>query len=485
MRVALALYLQLLLLFTKIYLGTTSSLEEKTILENEILDEKRDLELEAFYVESKLSTSLIKRIPKKFYEIYDLSDGTVKGMYTNCMHAFLVLQKLGNLNSGLHVRTLVYKYKSRYLTYLDSLDEDKKMDAKIVKLKIGEAVHFFCLNSTKLFFKRKECNKLAIELKEGMKQIRKGGYNENSELFKNLRKRNKGLFYLLTLLNIDIDGKELDDNISESRSKYDIQMDDIMDRKMILEFYKKTKTVRTPIPETRLRNSKGVINIISKNKLGLPEYIQHESDKLQQKINKENRERMILNSEERKVDMDRKKYLEAALKRHSKLDEFKNEEERGTVTEDKMVRCDCKDIDECFCSLVDLYGNILTEPVSLKLEEKLFNSHGVINKRKVDLESEVKYYKSLIFSNDEKKKLYSPTFEIILPLSSLSKLQVMSLEQLSGVDYNQYEGELKKLPPIKEVPHSGKFSMAESVPVLSDDLSSTVSKKGKKMAKLR
>ncbi|KAH8742085.1 hypothetical protein FG386_003412 [Cryptosporidium ryanae] len=480
MRVSIVLYLQLLLMIIETYSASTSGVEE-TILKNEVLDEKKDLELEAFYVESKLSTSFIRRIPNKFYKIYNISDGTANGMYANCIHAFLVLHRLGKLNSELHVRTLVYKHKSRYLTYLDQLDKDMQNDAKIVKIKISEALHFFCLNSTKLFFRRKG-KKLAIELKEEMNKLRENGYNEDSRLFKDAMKRNMGLFYLLTLLNSDIYGKELYDNISTKRSKEEIYRDNVIDRKMILEFYKKTKTLRMPIPETRLRNSKGEISVGSKNKLGLPDYIQSKSDELQKKLDKLNKEKVVLYGAERKVDIDRKKYIEAALKRNSKLEHFEDDEENNNYKENKMVRCNCKDIEECSCSLIDLYGNTLTEPVSLKLEEKLFNMHGVIKKRKLDLVNEVNYYKSLVFDeNKKRRRLYAPTFEITLPLSSLSKLQVMSLEQLSGVDYNQYEKELKRLPPIKEVPRTGKISITESVPILSDGFSNKTSRRGKKL----
>ncbi|KAL3128174.1 hypothetical protein CHM_5g2730 [Cryptosporidium hominis] len=506
-------------------IGKRNNLESTFISENDERSAKRyneelELELEAFKVASELSTSFIKKIPQQFKDFYRKSDGTAENMYKNCIYGFLLLTKNGKVSPILYVRTLVYKLGNRYYFDLGEIqDEKKRENAKLVKLQVGQAIHLFCMKGSSLFYSRDETKPLDRKIKKELARLEEQEQEEEQELGQEHQERLDDntkerpemveiMLYLTELLDSEILSVEIDKAMMNGRRKeikdiWKIGKEKRLDQEKINEYKNMVKLIRIPLPESRLRDRYGQIHHPdSENKLGVPTRIQKESDKIKSKLNQIKRDENILMGagNERFVDYERRKYLEAALKRNQKLSFEKNQQiiserrNEDKQNEESRLKCECEE-EECECRIVDLYGEVLGKPVSIKLEEKLFNDHQILGKKNKNRKNEIKHFKGLITgageeyrkykgnneyqdnstSSNLRRKLHVPNSYIEIPLRGLSKLQLLTLEQLSGIDINT-RSSTQFLPRIKEINHEKNIKVSESVPINEDDKNSSIKK---------
>ncbi|XP_664955.1 hypothetical protein [Cryptosporidium hominis TU502] len=305
------------------------------------------------------------------------------------------------------------------------------------------------------------------------------------------------------ILSVEIDKAMMNGRRKEIKDIWKIGKEKRLDQEKINEYKNMVKLIRIPLPESRLRDRYGQIHHPdSENKLGVPTRIQKESDKIKSKLNQIKRDENILMGagNERFVDYERRKYLEAALKRNQKLSFEKNQQiiserrNEDKQNEESRLKCECEE-EECECRIVDLYGEVLGKPVSIKLEEKLFNDHQILGKKNKNRKNEIKHFKGLITgageeyrkykgnneyqdnstSSNLRRKLHVPNSYIEIPLRGLSKLQLLTLEQLSGIDINT-RSSTQFLPRIKEINHEKNIKVSESVPINEDDKNSSIKK---------
>ncbi|OII75438.1 uncharacterized protein cubi_01959 [Cryptosporidium ubiquitum] len=478
-------------------------------------DVELELELEAFKVASELSTSFVRKVPEQFKEIYRKSDGRAESMYKNCIYSFLLLTKKGTVSPVLYVRTLVYRLGNNYYFNLGEInDKNERENAELIRLKVGQALHLFCMKASSLYYSKDETRPLNRKIKKEMAKLEEtesfediSSYNDddNNEERAEIREI---MFYLTELLNNDVLNVEIDDNMFKKKkgikSIFEIGTERRMDRERIKEYENMVRLVRVPLPESRLRDRYGQIHHPdAENKLGVSARVQRESDKIKSKLDQIRRdEKIIMGGHERFVDFERRKFLEAALKRNQVLSFEKNRkmiserEDKNDQSREARLKCECDNEDDCECRIVDLYGKVLGKPVSLKLEEDLFNDHQIFRKKNKNRKAEVKYFKGLIYENynskgnqydlenqnsqgefgiSRRKNLYVPNSYVEIPLTGLSKLQLLTLEQLSGIDINA-RSSTECLPRIKEINHEKNIKVSESVPINEDSKSSTLKK---------
>ncbi|KAH8582909.1 uncharacterized protein ELE39_002254 [Cryptosporidium sp. chipmunk genotype I] len=505
-----------------------SNLKSFLIRENDEIKIKNDteeleLELEAFKVASELSTSFIRKVPQQFKEVYRKSDGTAESMYKNCIYGFLILTKNGKVSPILYVRTLVYKLGNNYYFDLGEIEDEKKREnAQLIKLHVGEAIHLFCMKASTLFYSRDETRPLdrkikrelvRLEQQEPKLELEPEPVQEQHEekLNGNIKERPEIMeimLYLTELLDSEISSVEMDKAImnrkrKEIKSIWEIGAERKLDREKIKEYKNMVRLIRVPLPESRLRDRYGKIHHPdSENKLRVPTRVQKESDKIKSKLNQIKRdEKILMGGSERFVDFERKKFLEAALKRNQKLSFEKNKQiisdmrNEDNQNQEARLKCECDQEDDCECRIVDLYGEVLGKPVSIKLEEDLFNDHQIFRNKDKNRKVEVNYFKGLIYGRGEKgikskgeyncqdksngislrRKLNVPNSYVEIPLTGLSKLQLLTLEQLSGIDINA-RSSTQFLPRIKEINHEKNTKVSESVPINEDDKGSAMKK---------
>ncbi|KAK9172657.1 Uncharacterized protein cmbei_5002730 [Cryptosporidium meleagridis] len=479
-------------------------------------DEELELELKAFKVASELSTSFIKKIPQQFKDFYRKSDGTAESMYKNCIYGFLMLTKSGKVSPILYVKTLVYKLGNRYYFDLGEIEDEKEREnAKIVKLKVGQAIHLFCMKGSSLFYSRDETKPLDRKIRKELARLEEQEQEQEQEqqegLENNIKERPEMveiMFYLTELLDSEILSVEIDKAMADGRRKeikdiWKIGKERRLDQEKINEYKNMVRLIRIPLPESRLRDRYGQIHHPdSENMLGVPRRIQKESDKIKSRLIQIKRNENILMGvgNERFVDYERRKYLEAALKRNQKDSFEKNQQiisdrrNEHKQNKESRLKCECEE-EECECRIVDLYGEVLGKPVSIKLEEELFNDHQIFGNKNKNRKNEIKYFKGLITGAGEenrkckgkneyqdnstgfflRRKLHVPNSYVEIPLRGLSKLQLLTLEQLSGIDINT-RSSTQFLPRIKEINHEKNIKVSESVPVNEDDKNSSIKK---------
>lgn len=472
-------------------------------------DVELELELEAFKVASELSTSFVRKIPEQFKQIYKKSNGTAESMYKNCIYGFLILTRNGTVSPILYIKTLVYKLGDKYYFNLGEIkDKNERENAKLIKLQVGQALHLFCMKASSLYYSRDETKPLNIKIKKEMAKLE--GVESFEEIYNNSEEEQdiaEIMIYLNELLNNEILTVEVDDNINKKKkgikSIFEIEMERRMDRERIKEYENMVRLVRVPLPESRLRDRYGQIHHPdSENKLGVSARIQKESDKIKSKLDKIRKdEKIIMGQNERFVDFERRKFLEAALKRNQVLSFEKNRKmisegkENNIQIDESRLKCECDQEDDCDCRIVNLYGEVLGKPVSIKLEEDLFNHHQIFRKKNKSRKAEIKYLKGLIYDNynskngqylekedgqgnfkmNSRKKLRTPNNYVEFPLTGLSRLQLLTLEQLTGIDINT-RSSTECLPRIKEINHEKKAKVSESVPVNEDNKNSELKK---------
>ncbi|KAF7458995.1 hypothetical protein HWI79_506 [Cryptosporidium felis] len=459
------------------------------------------LELEAFRVASRLSTSFLKSIPRDFEKVYMESNGSAEGMYMSCVEGFLSLSRKGGNSPLIYVRTLVFKLENKYFMDLDEVGQPEREKVEVARISAGEAIHLFCLKATSLLYSKEETERLGERITRELRSLELEEDDEEDGEEGGRKVMSEAALYLLELLDMEMLSVDIDRALERRRGglggKRELEMERRRDEKRIESYRDWVKMVRIPLPESRLRDRLGrVHHPKAENKLGVPEHIQLKSDELRERLEKLGAEEaQLMGGAQRYVDFERRKYLEAAAKRNSLLSFKKSGEKeapgRGEETrqeEERSLKCSCAAEEECSCKLINFYGQALGKPVSLKLEGDLFNTHGLFS-RAANRMVELKHLKELVSGRRETgsssgegggahrgKRLHVPGHEIIIPLSSLSKLQLMTLEQLSGIEVDS-RSQSSFLPKIKEINHEKSSKISESVPVEEEAKTSSLKKK--------
>ncbi|KAJ1606431.1 hypothetical protein OIY81_3213 [Cryptosporidium canis] len=451
-------------------------------------------------VASDLSTSFVRRIPKQFEQVYVRSDGTAQSMYRNCMRGFLKLIRGREHSPVLYVRTLVYRLGESYYFDLGEIrDRESRRRAKATKLQVGQAIHLFCIRASGLVYTRDAARSVEREIRAGLQQ-RQGTEAESSSQSRDgaSPEVEEAVGYLEELLRSEILSVEIEGMLGRGGGGdfSDIEAERRRDRRRIREYERMVWRIGIPLPESRLRDRYGQIHHRdAENKLGVSQKAQKESDRIKSRLEEIRREEKTLSGAgERFVDVERRKFLEAALKRSQQLSfersRRESSERLGASREqqDARLRCECGSDDDCECRLVDVYGEIMGKPVSIKLEEDLLNDHQIFKSREKLRRAEVKYFKGLLHggqrpdktvpeddSSGARRRLGLPSSFVEIPLSGLSRLQLMTLEQLSGIDINSRI--LAKSPPrIREISHEKNTKVSESVPVNEESRDSDIRK---------
>ncbi|KAJ1604562.1 hypothetical protein OJ253_3609 [Cryptosporidium canis] len=478
--------------------GRGGSWRRRDLAEGE--DVRLEAELEAFRVTSDLSTSFVRRIPKQFEQAYVRSDGTARGMYRNCMHGFLMLIRGRELSPVLYVRTLVYRLgKSYYFDLGEIRDKESRGKAKATKLHVGQAIHLFCIRASGLVYTRDAARSLEREIRAGLQQRQGAEAESGSQSRGNASPEvEEAVGYLEELLRSEILSVEIEGMLGRGggRGVPDIDAERRRDRRRIREYEQMVWRIGIPLPESRLRDRYGQVHHQeAENKLGVSQKAQRESDRIKSRLEEIRREEKILSGTgERFVDVERRKFLEAALKRNQLLSFERSRREcseRLDVSreqQDARLRCECGSDDDCECRLVDVYGEIMGRPVSIKLEEDLLNDYQIFKSKEKLRKAEVKYFKGLLHGGQEpdntvpeddssgaRRRLSLPSSFVEIPLSGLSRLQLMTLEQLSGIDINS-RILAKDLPRIREISHEKNTKVSESVPVNEESRDSEIRK---------
>lgn len=467
-------------------------------------DKELAAELEAFRAASELSTSFVRRIPSQFEKVYRKSGGTAESMYKNCIHGFLKLVRNKRTSPVLYVRTLVYRLRDTYYLDLGEIkDPEEREKAQVTELQVVHAIHLFCIKASSLAYSREAARPLDREIRRELTKWRDREEEKACDADKSSGGAAAGtegseiheiMLYLRELLSSEVLSVEMDRR-DGAKSIREIEAERRRDKKRIERYERMVREIRVPLPESRLRDRYGQVHHPdAENKLGVSARVQKESDSIRSRLDEIRRRKAVLEGGERLVDLERRKFLEAALKRNQVLGfeksrrEISERQRENGRDQEARLRCECDQDEDCECRLVDLYGEALGRPVSLKLEEELLSEHRIFRNREQQRQAEVKYFRGLVardlgpgkggsrtmcrpegVQEDSMpgvgRKIRIPSCQLIeLPISGLSRLQLMTLEQLSGIDINS-RILTQHLPRIKEISHEKNAKVSESVPV--------------------
>ncbi|EEA04841.1 uncharacterized protein CMU_039080 [Cryptosporidium muris RN66] len=408
------------------------------------------LELETFLILSESSTSIIKNLPKEFFSIYKKSNGTPQSMFTNCLETFITL--LDIKDSKLEIETTVLKISEDLYVPITNL-KDKY---QVRNISISEAVKYFCMRAISILFSR-----------------------DKVDLF--IKRLNSESFLYKEDLNKDSNYIKLGDYAAAVKAinmlfKYDL---DKTNYKRTNKQYKR-KEMKLPLYESRLRNRIGTIVPGSKNYLGVPNELQIMSDKI--KINKEKKMSLENMDVNRSIDLKKEELVANALKRMKSLDKVPKAYNKSLNKYPLNLNCKCEKSTICECNLMDIYGQTLGLPISLELEKEFFTHYQVKNTMKNKVKEEIAYYKKITdpTSGEFRKSLKSPRLDVIIPVSSLSRMQMQTLDQLAGLDVETVPERVKSIPPIRESDKKKYRGKIEPVPVIEDLNFLSISNKGNK-----
>ncbi|OII78261.1 hypothetical protein cand_034860 [Cryptosporidium andersoni] len=409
------------------------------------------LELETFLILSESSTSIIKNLPKEFFSIYKKSNGTPQSMFTNCIEAFITL--LDIKESNLEIETTVLEISEDLYVPITNLKD--KYEVK--NISISEAVKYFCMRAISILFSRDKVDLFIKRL--------------NSESFLYKEDLNKDSSYI-----------KLGDYAAAVKAinilfKYDL--DKKTNYKLTNKQYKR-KEIKLPLYESRLRNRIGTIVPGSKNYLGVPKELQIMSDKI--KINKEKEMSLENMDVNRSIDLKKEELVANALKRMKSLDKVPKAYNKSLNKYPLNLNCKCEKGTICKCNLMDIYGQTLGLPISLELEKEFFTHYQVKNTMENKAKEEIAYYKKITdpTSGKFRKSLKSPRLDVIIPVSSLSRMQMQTLDQLAGLDIETVPERVKSIPPIRESDKKKYRGKIEPVPVIEDLNFLSISNKGNK-----
>ncbi|KAL7068957.1 hypothetical protein ACR3K2_04900 [Cryptosporidium serpentis] len=411
-----------------------------------------NLELEAFLILSESSTSTIKNLPKEFFFIYKKSNGTPQSMFTNCLEAFIALLDIKDSNLEIE-KTVLQISEDLYAPITTNLKNKYEMK----NISISEAVKYFCMRAISILFSR-----------------------DKVDLF--MERLNSESFFYKQDLNKDSSYIKLGDYAAAVKAinmlfKYDL------DKKINYKQTKKQskrKEMKLPLYESRLRNRIGTIIPGSKNYLGVPKELQVMSDKI--KINKEKKissENMDIN---RSIDLKKEELVANALKRIKSLDKVPKAHKKLLNKYPLNLNCKCEKGTICECNLMDIYDHTLGLPISLELEREFLTHYQVKDTIKNRAKEEIVYYKKITdpTSGEFRKSLKSPRWDVIIPVSSLSRMQMQTLDQLAGLDIETVSEKVKPIPPIRESDKKKYRGKVEPVPVIEDLNFLSISNKGNK-----